>query len=350
MRDAQHLLDEGFMRLALDQAHSAALAGEVPVGAVVVRQGRVIASAHNSPLGSIDPCAHAEVNALRAAAKALGNYRLEDCTLYVTLEPCLMCSGAVLASRLGRLVFGATEPKTGAAGSVLNVFTQPQLNHQTQTTGGVLGAESAALLQSFFEERRKHHDQQRVPLREDALRLSDAATAAMANLGVPAQFSRYTQSLPALQGLRLHWLQNAVPPSFDAEMQVFLHGPNDWSAAYLDALHTGQAAVAVDLPGFGLSDKPKKETLHSVAWYAQVLAEFLALHTAKSFVLAAPHSMKAVLAHVQEMNLPNVSVLTLGASPPMAQALRHAPYQDKGHEAGPRALRALLSASSPVRH
>ncbi len=350
MSDAQHLLDEGFMRLALAQAQAAALAGEVPVGAVVVRQGQVIASGHNSPLGSIDPCAHAEVNALRAAAKALGNYRLEDCTLYVTLEPCVMCSGAALVSRVQRVVFGATEPKTGAVGSVLNVFTQPQLNHQTQVTGGVLAPESAALLQVFFEERRQQHDQQRVPLREDALRLSDSATAAMSNLGLPAKLSRYTQSLPALQGLRLHWLDNAVPPSSDAEMQVFLHGPDDWSAAYLEALHGAHPAVAVDLPGFGLSDKPKKGNQHSVAWYAQVLAEFLALHKYKSVRLAAPHSMQAVLAHVQKMNLPNVSVHALPAPPPMAQALRLAPYPDKGHEAGPRALRALLTASTPARH
>lgn len=172
----------------------------------------------------------------------------------------------------------------------------------------------------------------------------------MATLGLPAQLSRYTQSLPALQGLRLHWLDNAVSPSSDEEMQVFLHGPDDWSAAYLEALHSAQRTVAVDLPGFGLSDKPKKESQHSVAWHAQVLAEFLALHNAKSLRLAAPHSMQAVLAHVQEMNIPNVVVHALPASPPMGQALSQAPYPDKGHLAGPRALRTLLSAPTRLRH
>ena len=146
--------DAHFMQLALAQAKQAFLAGEVPVGAVVVKDGQVIASAHNSPLGQNDPTAHAEINVLRLAAKSIGNYRLEDCTLYVTLEPCAMCSGAAMHARLARVVYGATEPKTGAAGSVLNLFDNPQLNHQTQVTGGVLADECVKALQSFFEMRR----------------------------------------------------------------------------------------------------------------------------------------------------------------------------------------------------
>ena len=146
--------DAHFMQLALAQAKHAFLAGEVPVGAVVVKDGQVIASAHNAPLGQNDPTAHAEINVLRLAAQSLGNYRLEDCTLYVTLEPCAMCSGAAMHARLSRVVFGATEPKTGAAGSVLNLFDNPQLNHQTQVTGGVLADECVQVLQSFFEMRR----------------------------------------------------------------------------------------------------------------------------------------------------------------------------------------------------
>ena len=130
--------DMHFMQLALAQAKAGAIAGEVPVGAVVVKDGEVIASAHNAPLGSNDPTAHAEINALRIAAQALGNYRLEGCTLYVTLEPCAMCSGAAMHARLSRLVYGTTEPKTGAAGSVLNLFDNAQLNHHTQVTVGVL--------------------------------------------------------------------------------------------------------------------------------------------------------------------------------------------------------------------
>ena len=146
--------DAQFMQLALAQAKKAYLVGEVPVGAVVVKDGQVIASAHNSPLGHNDPTAHAEINVLRLAANSLGNYRLEDCTLYVTLEPCAMCCGASMHARLARLVFGATEPKTGTAGSVLNLFDNPQLNHHTQVTGGVLADECVKVLQSFFEMRR----------------------------------------------------------------------------------------------------------------------------------------------------------------------------------------------------
>ena len=146
--------DAHFMQLALVQAKQAFLAGEVPVGAVVVKDGQVIASAHNAPLGQNDPTAHAEINVLRLAAQSIGNYRLEDCTLYVTLEPCAMCSGAAMHARLARVVYGATEPKTGAAGSVLNLFDNPQLNHQTQVTGGVMAEECVQVLQSFFEMRR----------------------------------------------------------------------------------------------------------------------------------------------------------------------------------------------------
>ena len=147
--------DEHFMQLALAQAALAAQAGEVPVGAVVVQGGVVIATGRNAPIEGHDPTAHAEIAALRAAAKALGNYRLPDCTLYVTLEPCAMCSGAMLHARLKRVVFGATDAKTGAAGSVINLFNQPQLNHQTVLQGGVLAGESAALLKDFFSQRRE---------------------------------------------------------------------------------------------------------------------------------------------------------------------------------------------------
>ncbi len=142
------------MRLALAQAALAAEAGEVPVGAVVVCNGDVIATGRNAPIEGHDPTAHAEIAALRAAAQALGNYRLPDCELYVTLEPCAMCSGAMLHARLKRVVFGAPDPKTGAAGSVINLFDQPQLNHQTALQGGVMAGECAALLKSFFSQRR----------------------------------------------------------------------------------------------------------------------------------------------------------------------------------------------------
>ena len=148
------LTDNDFMQLALAQAALAAQTGEVPVGAVVVCNGEVIATGRNAPIKGHDPTAHAEIMALRAAAKALGNYRLPDCTLYVTLEPCAMCSGAMLHARLKRVVFGATDAKTGAAGSVINLLDQPQLNHQTALQGGVLADESVAQLKDFFIQRR----------------------------------------------------------------------------------------------------------------------------------------------------------------------------------------------------
>ena len=127
------------MRMALEEARASGAASEVPVGAVVVApDGRVLSCCGNAPVRGNDPTAHAEVLALREAARTLGNYRLEGCTLYVTLEPCTMCSGAMLHARLARVVYGAVEPKTGAAGSVLNLFGHAEINHQTEVQGGVL--------------------------------------------------------------------------------------------------------------------------------------------------------------------------------------------------------------------
>lgn len=146
--------DRLFMRQALDQAHNAWTLGEVPVGAVVVKEGRVIATGFNQPIGSHDPTAHAEIMALRAASHVLGNYRLPGCELFVTLEPCAMCAGAMLHARLARVVFGAPDPKTGASGSVVNLFEQARLNHHTAILGGVLADECGTLLKSFFADRR----------------------------------------------------------------------------------------------------------------------------------------------------------------------------------------------------
>jgi tRNA(adenine34) deaminase len=157
MPDESHdvVQDAVWMRQALDQAHNAWALGEVPVGAVVVKDGQVIATGFNQPIGTHDPTAHAEIMALRAAAAILGNYRLPGCELYVTLEPCAMCSGAMIHARLSRVVFGASDPKTGACGSIVNLFEQNQLNHHTQLTGGVMAQECGALLKEFFAERRK---------------------------------------------------------------------------------------------------------------------------------------------------------------------------------------------------
>lgn len=147
-------LDHQFMRQALDQAKLAAAAGEVPVGAVLVRDGKVISTGFNQPITNSDPSAHAEMMALRAAASDESNYRLPGTTLYVTLEPCTMCAGAMLHARVDRVVFGATDPKTGAAGSVLNVFSEKQINHQTVVEGGIMGEECGQILRDFFKERR----------------------------------------------------------------------------------------------------------------------------------------------------------------------------------------------------
>jgi tRNA(adenine34) deaminase len=146
--------DEIFMRAALDLALQAAQAGEVPVGAVVVKHGQIIGRGSNAPISRHDPSAHAEISALRDAAQHLGNYRLVDCELFVTLEPCVMCVGAMFHARISRVVFGARDPKTGAAGSVFNLFNETRLNHHARIHGGVLAEECGKVLSDFFAARR----------------------------------------------------------------------------------------------------------------------------------------------------------------------------------------------------
>ncbi|MGH8670723.1 MAG: tRNA adenosine(34) deaminase TadA [Burkholderiales bacterium] len=142
------------MQRALDLARQAQAAGEVPVGAVVVCGDKIVGQGFNTPISNTDPCAHAEIVALREAARRLGNYRLPDCGLYVTLEPCPMCAGAILQARIARLVYAAADPKSGACGSVVDLFANPKLNHHTHIVAGVLAHQSAELLRSFFAERR----------------------------------------------------------------------------------------------------------------------------------------------------------------------------------------------------
>jgi tRNA(adenine34) deaminase len=154
-RNHTDIADAQFMREALRQARRGCHEGEVPVGAVVVHRGKIIARAHNRPVRLSDPSAHAEILALRSAGRKLGNYRLPACTLYVTIEPCAMCVGAIVQARIERLVVGAMDPKAGACGSVLAVLNNRKLNHQVMFNSGVLQADCAAILREFFRERRK---------------------------------------------------------------------------------------------------------------------------------------------------------------------------------------------------
>ena len=271
------------MQMALAQARLAASNGEVPVGAVVVRHGEVIAVGYNAPVDSHDPTAHAEIVALRVAAQVLGNYRLEDCELYVTLEPCAMCCGAMLHARLKQVVFGAADLKTGAAGSVLNLFAEPRLNHQTACEGGVMAEECSALLQAFFRARRL---QQRTatlanhPLRDDALRTPDAAFATLPDY--PWR-PRYVSDLPALAGLRMHYLDEVnkrIAQGGDKPLTwLCLHGNPAWSYLYRKMipvlLASGHRVVAPDLIGFGKSDKPKRDGFHRFGMHRQILLELV---------------------------------------------------------------------------
>jgi tRNA(adenine34) deaminase len=268
--------DEDFMQLALAQASAALAAGEVPVGAVLVRDGQVIAQAHNAPVAQHDPSAHAEVLVLREAAAYLCNYRLEDCTLYVTLEPCTMCAGAILNARLGRVVWGAPEPKTGACGSVIDVFAKPQLNHQTVNQGHVLAEQCSQPLQTFFKHQRLAQKAQAAAtrLRDDAVRTPDSAFSGLP--GYPWE-PNYISDLPSLNGLRMHYLDEGP---VDAEVTwLCLHGNPAWSYLYRHMIPVftaaGHRVVAPDMPGFGKSDKPKKDSVHSFEWHRNVLLEFI---------------------------------------------------------------------------
>lgn len=272
--DATGVADEAFMREALAQAGRAGAAGEVPVGAVVVRDGVVIARGHNLPVSSHDPTAHAEIQALRAAAASLGNYRLDGCDLYVTLEPCAMCSGAMLHARLRRVVYGAADPKTGAAGSVVDLFAQPLLNHQTAVRGGVLAAECAQGLSAFFRQRRQEDRARASPLRDDALRTPPDRFVDLP--GYPWA-PNYVDDLPSLAGLRMHYLDEG--PRDATITWLCLHGNPAWSYLYRKMipalLEGGGRVVAPDLVGFGKSDKPKREAAHGFSWHRKVLLELV---------------------------------------------------------------------------
>ena len=342
------LTDAQAMQLALTQAEQSALAGEVPVGAVVVKDGVVVASSHNAPISSHDPTAHAEIRALRAAAQALGNYRLDGCELFVTLEPCAMCAGAMLHARVKRVVFGAPEPKTGAAGSVLNLFANPQLNHQTMIEGGLLAPDCTRLLQSFFQEKRVTARQTASPLREDALRTPEVRFADLPN--APGS-GRYISDLSILQGWRMHYLD--VGDSHAATTYLCLHGFDRWSYAFRklipDLVAQGHRVLAPDLIGFGKSDKPKKTTVHTLAWHQAVLQAWLA-HLALTptvLVLQEGHEAlgRAWLATLPTSQSVIVDVRRQTELGDMTPEALQAPFPDAGHAA---ALRAFASHIKPA--
>jgi tRNA(adenine34) deaminase len=339
--------DAAAMRLALARAFEAAAAGEVPVGAVVLCRGQVIAAGRNAPIGMHDPSAHAEIVALRAAALALGNYRLDDCELFVTLEPCAMCVGAMLHARLKRVVFGAFDPKTGAAGSVLNLLANPQLNHHTLVSGGVLAEDCAEMLQIFFKQQRQQRALVASPIREDALRSPPGCFDGLHPM--PGQ-TNFVSDLPALCGLRLHYA--SAGHSDASPTYVCLHGADSWSQIWREFMQEradqGKPVMAVDLIGFGKSDKLKKASAYSNAWHLQVLVELLVRLNLSQVVLLEPAGDtlpgvaenetlgQALLSLCPERVLrrESVAVAALNASD------ANAPYPDSGHRASQRALKA----------
>jgi tRNA(adenine34) deaminase len=373
------------MGLALEQARLAGAAGEVPVGAVVVRNGSVIGLGRNAPVGENDPTAHAEIVALRQAAQTLGNYRLDGCELFVTLEPCAMCSGAMLHARLRRVIFGASDPKTGAAGSVIDLFAQPGLNHQTQVLGGVLAEACGDLLGEFFKTRRQDARVAADPLRDDALRTPDERFQDLP--GYPWQ-PRYLGDLPSLAGLRLHYLDEGpavAPAEGDTITWLCLHGNPAWSYLYRKMipvfLEAGDRVVAPDMIGFGRSDKPKKDAAHAFGWHRQVLLELVERLDLRNVVLvvqdwggllgltlpmAAPQRYRGLLAMNTALGTgdtplspgflawremcaknPDYDVARLFArgNPQMTPeecAAYNAPFPDRGHRAALRAFPAMV--------
>lgn len=351
MTDSHPPDDAHWMQQALAQARAAAALGEVPVGAVVVKDGQLIASGHNAPVHAHDPTAHAEIVALRTAAARLGNYRLEGCTLYVTVEPCAMCSGAIFHARLDRVVYGAPEPRTGAAGSVVDLFQQAALNPRTRVQGGVLAQEGGALLQDFFAQRRAQQRREalaRHPLRDDALRTPEARFAGLDALPAReapqgAGLSHYLSDLPSLGGLRLHYLD--AGPADAPRTWVCLHGLPGWSAVWAPWLPpwlaAGDRVLAPDLIGFGRSDKPKKPAWHGWQVHARILCEWLQRLDPQHVCLVLPqdphHPGWALLdalaqapGRLQGLCLwQGRGAATLAPGDPLAEA----PFADPGHRA-----------------
>jgi tRNA(adenine34) deaminase len=334
--------DLAFMQMALQLAAEASAAGEVPVGAVVVQGGVVIGSGRNSPIQSCDPSSHAEIVALRAAASTMGNYRLDDCTLYVTLEPCAMCSGAMLHSRLKRVVFGASDPKTGCAGSVLNVFAQPQLNHQTEVEGGVLAEQASAVLQNFFRQKRNLRRELALPLREDALRTPDRC---FDNLPGHPWAPHFVNDLPSLAGLRLHYVDEG--PRDNSSVHLCLHPIPGWSYSCRQWIYDwsgqGMRVLAPDLIGFGKSDKPKREDAHSSEFHCRYLREWLErldLRNVTLVVSCTEHPLAQALITQAADRIDGLVIQPMQIAPSndAENLVEQAPFPDAGYRAAERAF------------
>lgn len=344
--------DAHWMSFALEEARLAGEAGEVPVGAILVKDGAIVATGRNCPVTSSDPCAHAEIHALRAGAALLGNYRLDGCELFVTLEPCAMCAGAILHARIARVVYGARDPKTGAAGSVLDLFALPRLNHHTRVQGGVLEERSAGLLQSFFQARRDESRRRARPLRHDGLRAPSQCFAGLTDWACAASWSKfgYVQN-----GWRMHWLDSSANGfGVFRNTVICLHGPGQWSYLFRHLMAVPDIRwLAPDLVGFGKSDKPKRASVHSWGWHCETVLEWLdACQSQPVRIVHAASAMPLV-----ELLLDRAPHRFATASPAVVpddhagdvSAAWRAPFPDRGHEAALIALgRGDTESSGPT--
>jgi tRNA(adenine34) deaminase len=306
------------MQVALAQAQKAAEKGEVPVGAAIYQHGVLIAQAHNAPISLCDPSAHAEVLVLKEAAKVLGNYRLEDCTLYVSLEPCAMCAGAIFNARVREVVYAARDAKSGAAGSVVNLFADSRINHHARIRGGVLEQQSVALLQDFFNVQRRLHRQAAAHaksfLREDAVRRSLESLACLASSSLNSSF----YVLKAVPGMRLHYLHAEPSSSPSGKTYVCLHGANTCSAlfepVFASLLSSGARVLAPDALGFGASDRFKKSRAYDFSLLMQSLMEWISFMDLKDICFIT-HDASVIWALLLKVLLPERVVCVLALNP-----------------------------------
>jgi tRNA(adenine34) deaminase len=331
------------------------------VGAVVVYQGQPIAKGYNRVIADHDPSAHAEIVALRAAGQFLGNYRLQECQLYVSLEPCAMCAGAIAHARIQRVVYGAAEPRAGAAGSVLDVLQASGISHRpqalcAQTAAGAdpaLLRQLAALLPDFFQTKRREQAKASSPLHPAAVRTADTCFASLDSTNQPVSF--YCHDLPALAGLRMHFwdsgdCSSAFAQALTTSVDLCLHDGDGWSqdfAEYYAAQCAVQRILVPDLPGFGRSDKWKKRTAYSAQSWLEVLAQWLHQRVPQAL---AQGQLRIVVPSPAHPLLPLLmQALPAQHRPPVHLAPRTAhrpwqqlPYPDAGHKAGLLAWRHIF--------